>query len=107
MFNRELPKLWSDAIIAGDATILAVPINLLHLLTIQEPGEFRRRGRQEDVSRPSTPVTPMPQIIIMPPQQYQFPPLAPQQYPLPPATPGRQSSPPALEDPADLHSYIA
>jgi hypothetical protein len=47
MFNQELPKLWSDAIIVGEAAILAVPINLLHLLTIQEPGEFRRRGRQE------------------------------------------------------------
>ena len=66
MFNRELPKLWSDAIIAGDATILSVPVNLLHLLTIQESGEFRRRGRQEGEPGPSTPVTPMPQIIMIP-----------------------------------------
>ena len=83
MFNRELPRLWSDAIVAGDATILAVPVNLLHLLTIQEPGEFRRRPTQEDEFRPSTPATPMPQIIMMPPHQSQLPSLAPQQY-LPP-----------------------
>jgi hypothetical protein len=107
MFNRELPKLWSDAIVAGDATILSIPVSLLHLLTIQEPGESRRRGRQEDEPGPSTPVTPMPQIIMMLPQPYQFPPLAPQQYLPPPAPSGRQSSPPAPEDPADLHSYIA
>ena len=44
MFNRELPKLWSDVITAGDATTLAVPVNLLHMLTIEEPGDFRRRG---------------------------------------------------------------
>ena len=49
----------------------------------------------------------MPQIIMMPPPHYQFPPLAPQQCLPPPAPPGRLSSPPALEDPADLHSYIA
>jgi hypothetical protein len=73
MFNRELPKLWSDAIIAGDATNLSMPVNLLHMLTIQEPGEFRRRGREEGEPGPSTPVTPMPQIIMMPPQPYQFP----------------------------------
>lgn len=84
MFNRELPRLWSDAIVAGDATILAVPVNLLHLLTIQEPGEFRRRPMQEDEFRPSTPATPMPQIIMMPPHQYQLPSLAPQQYLSPP-----------------------
>ena len=35
MFNRELPKLWSDAIVAGDATILSIPVNLLHLLTFK------------------------------------------------------------------------
>jgi hypothetical protein len=93
--------------VAGDAIILIIPVNLLHLLTIQEPGEFRRRGRQEGESRPSAPVTPMPQIIMMPPQHYQFPPLPPQQYLPPPAPPGRQSSLPAPEDPADLHSYIA
>jgi hypothetical protein len=58
-------------------------------------------------SRSSVPVTPMPQIIMMPPQPYQFPPLAPQQYLPPPAPAGRQSSPPGPEDPADLHSYIA
>ena len=45
MFNRELPKLWNDAIVAGDATIISIPVSLLHLLTIQEPGEFRRRGK--------------------------------------------------------------
>jgi len=73
MFNRELPKLWSDAIIAGDATNLSMPVNLLHMLTIQEPGEFRRRGREEGEPGPSTPVTTMPQIIMMPPQPYQFP----------------------------------
>ena len=49
----------------------------------------------------------MPQIIMMPPQPYQFPPLAPQQYLAPPAPAGRQSSPPGSEDPTDLHSYIA
>jgi hypothetical protein len=107
MFNRELPKLWSDAIIVGDATILSIPVNLLHLLTIQEPGELRRRGREEGDLRPSTPATPMPQIIMMPPQPYQFPPLPPQQYLPPPAPAGRQSSPPGPEDPADLYSYIA
>jgi hypothetical protein len=58
-------------------------------------------------SRSSVPVTPMPQIIMMPPQPYQFPPLAPQQYLPPPAPAGRQSSPPGPADPADLHSYIA
>ena len=105
MFNRELPKLWSDAIIVGEATILAVPINLLHLLTIQEPGYFGRRGREEGEPGPSTPGTPMSQIIMIPPQPYQFPPLAPQQYLPPPAPAGRQSSPPGPADPADLHSY--
>ena len=60
MFNRELPKLSNDAIIAGDATILSIPVNLLHLLTIQESGEFRRRGRQENELRTFTPVTTMP-----------------------------------------------
>src|ERR1700733_15587625 len=49
-------------------------------VTIQEPGEFRRQGMQQGESRPSTPVTPMPQIIMMPLQHHQFPPLAPQQY---------------------------
>ena len=53
MFNRELPKLWNDAIVAGDATILSIAVNLLHLLTIQESGEFRRRGRQEGDSSTS------------------------------------------------------
>jgi hypothetical protein len=71
------------------------------------PGEFRRRGMQEGESRSSTPVTEMPQIIMMPPQHYQFLPLAPQQYLPPPAPPRRLSSPPAPKDPADLHSYIA
>jgi hypothetical protein len=106
MFNRELSKLWSDAIIVGDATNLSIPVNLLYLLTIQEPGESRRWGRQEGEPGHSTSVTPMPQIIMMPPQPYQFTPLAPQQYLPPPAPPGRQSSPPAAEDSADLHRYI-
>ena len=105
MFNRELPKLSNDAIIAGDATILSTPVTLLHLLTTQESGEFRRRGRQENELRSFTPVTTMPQIIMIPPQPNQFPPLPPQQY-LPPAPAGRQPSPPDTEDPADLHSYI-
>jgi len=35
----------------------------------------------------------MPQIIMIPPQPYQFPPLAPQKYLPAPAPPGRQSSP--------------
>jgi len=83
MFNRELPKLWNDAIVAGDATILSIPVHLLHLLTVQEPGEFRRRGRQESELKPFTPVTPTSQIIMIPPQPYQFPPLAPQQHLLP------------------------
>jgi hypothetical protein len=49
----------------------------------------------------------MPQIIMMPPQHYQFPALARRQY-LPPSAPlGRLSSPPASENPADLRSYIA
>ena len=48
----------------------------------------------------------MPQIIMVPLQPYQFPPLAPQQYMTPPAPAGRQSSPPGTEDPADLHRYI-
>jgi hypothetical protein len=96
MLNRELPKLWSDAVIEGDATVLSIPVNLLHLVTIEEPGEFRRRGRQGEFNS-STPVTPAPQIIMIPPQQY-FP---------APTAPGRQSSPPAPEDPGDLYNYIA
>src|SRR5271170_4121261 len=106
MFNRELPKLWNDAIVAGDTTILSIPVNLLHLLTIQESGKFRRRGRQKGELRPFIPVTPMPQIIMISPQLYQFPPLPPQQYLPPPASAGRQFSPPGPKDPADLHSYI-
>jgi len=77
MFNRELPKLWNDAIVAGDATIISIPVSLLHLLTIQEPGEFRRRGRQAGELKPFTPITPVAQIITIPPQPYQFPPLSP------------------------------
>jgi hypothetical protein len=76
-------------------------------LVQQEPGEFRRRGRQDGEPGPSTSVTPMPQIIMMPPQPYLLPPLAPQQYLPPPAQAGRQSSPPGPEDPAHLHSYIS
>jgi hypothetical protein len=47
------------------------------------------------------------QIITIPPQPYQFPPLAPQQYLPSPALAGRQSSTPGPEDPADLRSYIS
>jgi hypothetical protein len=75
--------------------------------SVQEPGEFRRRGRQENESRPSTPVAPMPQIIMMPPHYYQFPPLALHQYLPPPAPLGKLTSPLGPEDPADLRIYIA
>ena len=47
MFNQELHKLWNDAIVAGDATILSIPVNLLYLLTIRESGKFRRWGIEE------------------------------------------------------------
>jgi hypothetical protein len=78
MFNRELSRLWSDATMVGDATILAVLINLHYLLTIQEPGESRTRGwGQEDELRPFTSAIPMPQIVMTPQQPYQFLPLAP------------------------------
>jgi len=83
-------------LIGGDATVLSIPVNLLHLVTVEEPGDFRRRGRQPEPN-PSIPVTPSPQIIMIPHQQY-FP---------APTAPGRQSSPPGPEDPDDLHSYIA
>ena len=77
MFSRELPRLWSDAIVAEEATLLSIPVNLLHLLTIDEPGDIRRRGKQVAEPGPST-TSPMPQFIIMPPPQYQLPPMPPQ-----------------------------
>ena len=51
MFKRELPKLWNGAIITGHTTFLSIPVNLLHLLTIQESGKLRGRGtRKGDLS---------------------------------------------------------
>jgi hypothetical protein len=41
-------------------------------LSIKEPGDFRRRGRQDKSSRPYTSVTLVPRIIMMPLQTYQY-----------------------------------
>jgi hypothetical protein len=45
MFDREMPKLWNEAIMTGEATIQSFPVSLLHLLTIRETGDRGRRTR--------------------------------------------------------------
>jgi hypothetical protein len=45
MFDREMSKLWNEAIMTGEATIQSFPVSLLHLLTVRETGDRCRRTR--------------------------------------------------------------
>jgi hypothetical protein len=119
MFSREAPKLWNDAIVAGEAIIHSFPVSLFHLLTVQEPDtdRGRRATRQQDssptLSRSYTPAAAAPTIVFAlappPAPYYGLPQMHPEMtqhyFPLPPS-PARGSSPPIPEDPRDIDLYL-
>jgi hypothetical protein len=106
MFSREAPKLWNDAIMAGEAITHSFPASLFHLLTVQELNidRGRRSTRQQDSSptpsRSHTPAAPAPTIVFAPspaPAPYyglpQMPPGMTQHYFPPLPAPGSRLEP--------------